>query len=160
MVEQVCGTLEPLAQAKGLTLQTTAPERGLTALTDRRSLSRILMNLGGNAIKFTEKGGVRIALEERQRDGTRWVEIRVHDTGIGITPENQQRLFEDFGWAGVVDSASREAPGLGLHLSRKLAELLGGSISLKSDPGKGSTFTLMLPVERQNLPRESSAGVQ
>jgi len=113
--------------------------------SDRRALSQIVINLANNAIKFTERGSVRIVALRREENGSRTSEISVEDTGIGIRPEGQKKLFGAF--TQVDDSASRryEGTGLGLHLSQKLAEALGGRVELKSEYGRGSTFTLVLP---------------
>ncbi len=115
------------------------PIETLTLRTDRRALSQIVLNLSYNAIKFTEEGGVRISL---RRPGPGRVEIAVADTGPGIRVEDQARLFAAF---TQVDSANRrEGSGLGLHLARKLAELLGGELEVQSEHGKGSIFMLTL----------------
>jgi protein-histidine pros-kinase len=113
--------------------------------TDRRALSQIILNLLNNAIKFTEHGSIRLALERRNEAGENVVEFSVQDTGIGIRPEDQARLFTAF---TQVDAATRrqEGTGLGLHLSQKLAALLGGTITCASEHGRGSTFTLQLPL--------------
>ena len=146
VIEEVAASLRPQAEAKGLEFAVTAPQK-LLARTDRRALSQIVINLANNAIKFTERGSIRIRAERREEDGSRALEISVEDTGIGIRPEDQKKLFGAF--TQVDDSSNRryEGTGLGLHLSRKLAEALEGRIEVKSEYGKGSIFTLVLPEE-------------
>ena len=143
VIDEVAACLRPQADAKGLEFTVTAPQK-LTVRTDRRALSQIVINLANNAIKFTERGSVRIRAERREENGSRALEISVEDTGIGIRPEDQKKLFGAF--TQVDDSANRryEGTGLGLHLSQKLAQALEGRIELKSEYGKGSTFTLVL----------------
>ena len=149
VIEEVAASLRPQAEAKGLEFTVTAPP-GLTLRTDRRALSQIVINLTNNAIKFTERGSVRIRAQRREESGSRAleisVEISVEDTGLGIRPEDQAKLFTAF--SQVADARTKqgqEGTGLGLHLSQKLAQALGGKIELKSDYGRGSTFTLVLP---------------
>ncbi|MFO0945698.1 MAG: PAS domain S-box protein [Planctomycetota bacterium] len=144
VVREISGTLTPLAQAKGLQFEVVVPEREIVVRTDRRALSQILLNLSNNAIKFTSKGLVRLELAHLNDRDHPIVEFRVHDSGVGISPDDQKKLFLAF---SQLDHSSRrhsEGTGLGLHLSRKLAELMGGTITLKSDVGVGSTFTLSL----------------
>jgi PAS domain S-box-containing protein len=141
VLEEVAATLLPQAEGKGLELTITAP--GTVMLhTDRRTLSQIVYNLAGNAIKFTEHGSVRLTLvQEHDR-----AEIRIEDSGIGIPTQDHDKLFGAF---SRVNSARPDAPegtGLGLHLSQKLAELLGGKIAFCSESGKGSCFSLLLPT--------------
>jgi PAS domain S-box-containing protein len=144
VLEEVCAALRPLAEQKGLELKATVPEGQLTLKTDRRALSQILFNLINNAIKFTQSGEVRIVLDRQKDNGRSWTEVSVHDTGIGIRPEDQTRLFKAFSQLER-NPRRNEGAGLGLQLSQKLAELLGGKISFKSEHGKGSTFTFSLP---------------
>src|SRR2546421_691230 len=146
VIDGVAASLRPQAETKGLEFTVTAPQR-LFARTDRRALSQIVINLANNAIKFTERGSVRLRAERREENGSRALEISVEDTGIGIRPEDQKKLFGAF--TQVDDSTNRryEGTGLGLHLSRKLAEALEGRIEVKSEYGKGSIFTLVLPEE-------------
>src|SRR5258706_4109191 len=146
VIEEVAASLRPQAEAKGLEFTVTVPQE-LTVHTDRRALSQIVINLVNNAIKFTARGSVRIRAERREENGSRALEISVEDTGIGIRPEDQKKLFGAF--TQVDDSANRryEGTGLGLHLSQKLAQALEGRIELRSEYGKGSTFTLVLPEE-------------
>ncbi len=143
VLAEVLATLRPLAEAKGLALESSMPADDVVARTDRRALHQMLINLTNNAIKFTERGVVRVELASPAADD-RDVSIRVTDTGIGIRTEDQARLFQAF---SQVQSGGRhsEGTGLGLHLSRKLADLLGGSITFTSELGTGSTFVLSLP---------------
>src|SRR2546423_11528049 len=92
VIEEVAASLRPQAEAKGLEFAVTAPQK-LVARTDRRALSQIVINLANNAIKFTERGSIRIRAERREEDGSRALEISVDDTGIGIRPEDQQKIF-------------------------------------------------------------------
>jgi signal transduction histidine kinase len=144
VLEEAVASLRPLAESKGLELLVAAPAAKLVVQTDRRALSQIVLNLLNNASKFTERGSVCVALARREADGKAVIEISVQDTGVGIRPEDQARLFAAF---TQVDAATRrqEGTGLGLHLSQKLAALLGGAISCRSEYGKGSTFTLQIP---------------
>lgn len=138
VVLEVAGSLRPSAEARRLDLQATVPPEGLTVRTDRRALSQILLNLANNAIKFTEQGQVRVELQPL---GSHGAAFHVTDSGTGISPEDQEKLFEPFRQLG---RSRREGTGLGLHLSRKLAELLGGRIEFESEPGRGSRFSLLL----------------
>ncbi len=144
LVREIATSLLPQAEAKGLVLRVDTPPDGLVFRTDRRSLSQIVINLTNNAIKFTESGSVHLNLLVAEKDGRRQMRISIADTGPGIRAEEMNTLFEAF----IQGQASRrqgvEGTGLGLHLSRKLASLLGGEIHCQSEFGKGSTFTLIL----------------
>jgi signal transduction histidine kinase len=110
---------------------------------DERKLKQVLLNLLSNAVKFTPEGG-RVVLRAVPADGT--VEISVSDTGIGIAEEDQETIFEEFRQVGGDYARKREGTGLGLTLARKFVELHGGRLWVKSEMGKGSTFTFSLPV--------------
>jgi signal transduction histidine kinase/DNA-binding response OmpR family regulator len=116
-----------------------APEAGLE--TDRSKLSQIVRNLVSNALKFTERGEVRVAATSENGK----LRIRVTDTGIGIAPADAEKIFEEYGQIDSPLQRRLKGTGLGLPLSKKLAGRLGGTLTLSSEPGKGSTFTLELP---------------
>jgi PAS domain S-box-containing protein len=145
LVEEVRDTLGPLAAGKGLKFGITLPDQQLVFDTDRRALRQILLNLMDNAIKFTEQGEVGMVISRDEANGKSWLQFTVHDTGAGIKPEHQAKLFQAFSRVEPQGPRQREGTGLGLHLSQKLAELLGGRISFNSQYAKGSTFTLSLP---------------
>ena len=144
VVYEVVRALGPSAEAKGLTFQEMITPSDLCVMADRRALSQILLNLTSNAIKFTERGTVSLNVRRRQDEARRLIEISVSDTGLGIRDEDKAKLFEAFKQLGSRPKQRDEGTGLGLHLSRKLAELLGSEITLRSEYGKGSTFTLTL----------------
>ena len=145
VVGDVAATLEPEAQRKGLAFAVHAPPGAVPLRTDRRALSQILINLVGNAIKFTQQGGVEVSLEQAESPTHgNAVRVRVRDTGPGIPAQEQSRLFEAFSRVESAERRHHEGTGLGLHLSRKLAEALGGSIRFESTEGQGSTFILEL----------------
>lgn len=149
VIEEVATALRPLADAKGLRFELNVPSHAVIVEADRRALRQILINLTNNAIKFTEKGQVCIELEQPMTGDHPATEIRVVDTGIGIRPEDQARLFMAFGQ--VHARRAHEGTGLGLHLSQKLSELIGGRISFQSEYGKGSVFTLTLDQGKERL---------
>ena len=145
VVEEVAASLRPEAEKKGLSFTLSLPDRVLMLHTDRRALSQILINLTGNAVKFTERGSVCLRLEQRAQEGRQVLAFSVEDSGPGIALQDQSRLFEAFSRVDATDRRKLEGTGLGLHLSRKLAEQLGGQITIQSEYGQGSTFTLVLP---------------
>ena len=144
LIEEVSATLELEARRKGLAFAVHTPPVDVLLLTDRRALSQILINLVGNAIKFTQQGRVDVVLQDLQLPTGRAVQLHVQDTGPGIPLREQPRLFEAFSRVENADRRHHEGTGLGLHLSRKLAEALGGSIRFESTEGQGSTFILEL----------------
>jgi len=146
MIAEVAATLRPLAEQKGLQLMVDCPVEPIVVQANPRALSQILINLTNNAIKFTAQGSVRLALGQCQNGHQQVIEIRVTDTGIGIRPEDQARLFQLFSQIDSTGIHQQEGTGLGLHLSQKLAGLLGGQITIQSTAGHGSTFTLTLPA--------------
>jgi signal transduction histidine kinase len=108
-------------------------------------LRQILLNLLSNACKFTKDGEVKLKAR-RLGDGRDWIEIAVADSGIGMTPEQQAKLFEEFTQADVSTAQRFGGTGLGLAITRKLARMMGGDVTVASEPGKGSVFTVRLPV--------------
>jgi PAS domain S-box-containing protein len=142
VVQEVVDWLRPQAHSKGLSLELDAPRQERLAMADRRALRQIVFNLVGNAIKFTERGGVRVRIDDAPAGQAR---IEVEDTGIGIAPALQPGLFEAFSQAGSESRRRGEGTGLGLYVSRRLVELLGGKIEVNSEPGRGSTFTVLIP---------------
>ncbi|TMF60049.1 MAG: hypothetical protein E6I20_14630, partial [Chloroflexi bacterium] len=116
---------------------------GLDAVSgDERKVKQIVYNLLSNAVKFTPDGG-RVDVSAEQANGA--VQVTVRDTGIGIAPEDQQRIFEEFSQVGRDPERSREGTGLGLTLSKRYVELHGGKIWVESAPGQGSAFSFTLP---------------
>ena len=146
MVEEVAAMLRGQAMKSGLQLGVQVPDAPAYVQADRRALRQVLLNLVGNAIKFTEHGSVTIGLERTEDHGKAMVAFHVTDTGPGIEEKQQGLLFEPFSRIHSAHRPEIEGTGLGLHVSRMLAEQLGGSISLESKPGAGSTFTLQLPA--------------
>ncbi len=144
VVEEVAASMRLHAESKGLEFEVTVPKQELLVHTDRRALSQIIINLINNAIKFTERGSVRLNLSRHRTGENNIIEITIADTGVGIQPEDQGKLFGAFTQIGLSANRRHEGTGLGLHLSQKLAELLGGRITFESEYGKGSTFTLTL----------------
>jgi protein-histidine pros-kinase len=139
--------LHHLAEKKGLKLTMTMPAEDIVFRTDRRVLHQILLNLANNAIKFTKEGSVNLGLQEGVDNGRAVVEFTVTDTGPGISEADQAKLFEAFQRLTTDEGGRVEGTGLGLNLSRKLTELLGGRITVQSEPGKGSCFRVILPKE-------------
>jgi PAS domain S-box-containing protein len=142
VMQEAAATLRPLAVAKGLQLSVDLPEDEIVLQTDRQALSQIILNLGNNAIKFSEQGEVRLELARRTENSQVLTIFRVIDPGMGIAAKDQMKVFQAF--EQMVNDGRRhyQGTGLGLHLSQKLAALLGGKISFVSESGKGSTFTL------------------
>jgi two-component system, NtrC family, sensor kinase len=130
------------ATKHGINLDVTIDERLGEFVGDERKIKQILLNLLSNAVKFTPEGG-RIGISARQANGS--VEISVSDTGIGISPEDQAKIFEEFRQVGGDYAHKREGTGLGLTLAKKFVELHGGKIWVESEVGKGSTFSFTLP---------------
>jgi PAS domain S-box-containing protein len=138
---EVLGTVESAAEQRGLALVFRKPEEA-PILTDAGKVRQILLNLLGNAIRYTEAGSIAV---EVGHEGTQWLVVHVRDSGPGIEPEDQERIFEPFTQVNSSLTRTSGGTGLGLAISRKLARLLGGDILLDSAPGRGSTFTLRLP---------------
>jgi signal transduction histidine kinase len=149
IVKDVVDTLRPLAVQKNLTLEMELANPAIMLETDRRALTQILLNLGNNAIKFTESGTVRVTLAEKPGDngGPNIIEFSVADSGAGIREEDQAKLFQAFSQLDSTSTRHAEGAGLGLYLCQNLANLIGGSLFFKSDFGHGSTFTLALPAK-------------
>jgi two-component system sensor histidine kinase/response regulator len=142
-------SLRPLAAQKGLALTVELPSEPVVIVSDRRALTQIVINLVNNAIKFTEQGTVRVSLAQRMTADEVVTELSVADSGAGIRPEDQPKLFQAFSQLDSTSTRHVEGAGLGLYLCQNLANLIGGSLMFSSEFGTGSTFTLVL---RDKLP--------
>ncbi|HEV2130449.1 MAG TPA: HAMP domain-containing sensor histidine kinase, partial [Longimicrobiaceae bacterium] len=142
LVRETVALVEPAAADKGLTFEVDAPEAPVWIESDPHKLRQILLNLVGNAVKFTPEG--RVVVEAGAVGDT--LLLRVRDTGIGIAPEHLERVFEPFWQADSSKSRRVGGTGLGLSITRKLAQLLGGDVEVQSELGRGSTFTVRLPA--------------
>jgi GAF domain-containing protein len=144
LIDEVVGTARQLAEQNKNRLVVEAQEK-LGALTvDPMRLRQILLNLLSNACKFTTQGEVELRVH-KVVDGRNWIEFAVADTGIGMTAEQQANLFEEFTQADASTAQRYGGTGLGLAITRKLARMMGGDVTVASEPGKGSVFTVRLP---------------
>ena len=145
MVEEAVELLAPRAQAKGIEIASFVDERLPAHLVgDAPRLRQVLLNLAGNAIKFTEKGGVAVIVEPGERDNE--VRFIVRDTGIGLKPDDQARIFHEFEQADSSPTRKFGGTGLGLAISRRIVERMDGRIGVDSAPGRGASFTVTLPL--------------
>jgi signal transduction histidine kinase len=144
LVSGVVSIVQPLADRKGLALRTRLDEAPRTFEADAGRLRQILLNLVGNAVKFTDEGDVTLVAHRSSGN----VMFHVHDCGPGIAPDEQARIFEPFVQGEASADTRRGGTGLGLAISRMLARSLDGDVVVSSTRGEGSTFTLWLPAAR------------
>jgi len=145
VIDSAAVMISPMVAKKGIKLSYPTDEQPLRIVTDRGKVKQILINLLSNAVKFTEEGGIELLADAKESDGGEKISITVRDTGIGIREQDIPKVFDKF--RQVDGSSTREygGTGLGLAITRQLCELLGGSISVQSTYGGGSTFTVVLP---------------
>jgi PAS domain S-box-containing protein len=142
ILDEAAAAVEPMAQSKGLTLDVEFPEDDVVVETDGGKVRQILVNLLSNAVKFTERGGVTL----RARADSEHVEMDVVDTGVGIPADQLGRIFDPFWQVERPNTRKAGGTGLGLSVSRRYIRLLRGEISVRSEPGRGTTFTVSIPL--------------
>src|SRR4029077_14587649 len=146
MVQEMVSTFQPTVVKNDNMLELHLSE-GLGQMhADVTKVRQILFNLMSNACKFTEHGNIGLSVDRLEAEGQQWIRFRVSDTGIGIRPEQQENLFKEFTQADVSIARRYGGTGLGLAISHRFAQMMGGQISVESEQGKGSVFTLYLPA--------------
>jgi CheY-like chemotaxis protein len=157
LIAGVAKTIELLA-AKNANEVTINCAPAITLYGDEMRLRQALLNLMSNANKFTERGTITVDARQVQEDGRDWIAIAVADTGIGMTPEQMGKLFQEFSQAEASTGRKYGGTGLGLAISQRFCRMMGGDITVESKPGMGSTFTICLPriaQSEQPMPREA-----
>src|SRR5499427_5387222 len=157
LIDEVVGTARQLAQQNKNNLVVEAQEKLGVLTVDPMRLRQILLNLLSNACKFTSQGEVKLRVR-KVTDGRNWVEFAVADTGIGMTGEQQAKLFEEFTQADSSTARRYGGTGLGLAITRKLARMMGGDVTVTSEPGKGSVFTVRLPAGPDPVAKAATNG--
>ena len=145
VLEDVHDIIKPLAESKRLVFSVECDHDVVSMRVDVTKLRQSLVNLLGNSVKFTEAGSVGVRCMQGRRDGVEWVIFEVHDTGIGITIEQQSRLFREFTQADTSTTRKYGGTGLGLALTKRFIEMMGGSVRVQSEYKKGSCFIVELP---------------
>jgi GAF domain-containing protein/CheY-like chemotaxis protein len=158
VIEDVAKTIEPMAAKNANRIVIDCPADLGTIHADQTRFRQALLNLAGNANKFTENGTVTIAAQAQRLDGRDMVTIAVTDTGIGMTEGQMSRLFQEFSQADASTTRKYGGTGLGLAISQHFCRLMGGEITVESKPGKGSTFTIRLPRIAQGGETPATAG--
>jgi adenylate cyclase len=148
LINEVVDTARPLAEQNNNRLVVKGQENLGSLTVDPMRLRQILLNLLSNACKFTKQGEVSLLARKLVNEGN-WIEFSVSDTGIGLTPEQQAKLFEEFTQAESSTARRFGGTGLGLAITRRLARMMGGDVSVTSEAGKGSVFTVRLPSPQQ-----------
>jgi signal transduction histidine kinase len=138
-----CSKLHPLAEQKKLKFECKPPEQSLRLRCDQIKLGRVLTNLMGNAVKYTQKGEVLIRAEHMNGGSA---QITVRDTGIGIAPEHLSKIFDEYFQLKNPERDRNKGTGLGLSISKRLLDAMGAHLSVESEQGVGSTFTVALPA--------------
>jgi signal transduction histidine kinase len=150
LIDEVVKTIEPLAAKNGNQVAVHCDAAIGMIHADQMRLRQALLNLMSNANKFTEKGTVTISALQKQENGRVWVTLSVADTGIGMTPEQMGKLFQEFSQASSKTASKYGGTGLGLVISRRFCQMMGGDITVASEPGKGSVFTARLPASAES----------
>jgi adenylate cyclase len=145
LIDDVVKTIEPLAAKRGNRVVAQCDNAIKTMHADQMRLRQALLNLLSNANKFTERGTITVDARQEQANGGDWVTIAVADTGIGMTVEQMGNLFQEFSQASSTTSSKYGGTGLGLAISRRFCQMMGGDITVESEPGRGSTFKIRLP---------------
>jgi signal transduction histidine kinase len=145
LIDGVAKTIEPLAAKNGNQVALHCDAAIGTMHADQMRLQQALLNLMSNANKFTEKGTIIIAAHQGQENGRDWITLAVSDSGIGMTPEQMGKLFQEFSQASSSTASKYGGTGLGLAISKRFCQMMGGDITVESEPGRGSTFTIRLP---------------
>jgi signal transduction histidine kinase len=145
LIEDVAKTIEPMATKNGNRIVIDCPADLGTIHADQTRSRQSLLNLASNANKFTEKGTITIAARQGQESGRDWITLAVADTGIGMTPEQMGKLFQEFSQASPRTASKYGGTGLGLAISRHFCRMMGGDITVESEPSRGSTFIIQLP---------------
>ena len=146
VIQQVCDSLTPLMRERKNTLQVSGTDDLPTMYSDATKFRQIFLNLLSNACKFTDGGYISVEVQSK-KGKVDWLEFAVHDTGIGMTEEQQDKVFDAFVQADSSTSATYGGTGLGLAICRDYSEMMGGTISVESRPGEGATFTVTLPLD-------------
>ncbi|TMJ95406.1 MAG: response regulator, partial [Alphaproteobacteria bacterium] len=154
LIDEVIGTARQLAEQNKNHLVAESQENLGPLIVDPMRLRQILLNLLSNACKFTKQGEVTLHVK-KVVNGRNWIEFAVADTGIGMTPVQQAKLFEEFTQADSSTARQYGGTGLGLAITRKLARMMGGDVTVTSEPGKGSVFTVRLPGSADSKTRSS-----
>ena len=148
LIEEVVTMIQPLAQKNGNQMVVNCSADVGTMHADQKRVRQTLLNLVSNANKFTERGTVTISARRAEEGGGAWITLAVTDTGIGMTPELIGQLFQEFVQAGAATTMRKYGgTGLGLVISRRFCQMMGGDITVESEVGRGSTFTIRLPAE-------------
>jgi len=145
LIDEVVGTARQLAEQNRNKLIVDCPQDIAPITVDPMRLRQILINLFSNACKFTKDGEVTLTVKESVRDGRNWMDFAVRDTGIGMTPEQLAKLFQEFTQADASTARQFGGTGLGLAITQKLSRMMGGDVAVTSQAGKGSVFTVCLP---------------
>jgi signal transduction histidine kinase len=144
VIDEVVKTIEPLAAKNGNQVAVRCDGEIGTMHADQMRLRQTLLNLMSNANKFTEKGIITVAAHQGQQNGRDWITLAVTDTGIGMTAEQMGKLFQEFAQASSSTASKYGGTGLGLVISRRYCQMMGGDITVESEVGRGSTFTIRL----------------
>jgi signal transduction histidine kinase len=145
LIADVVKTIEPLAARNANQVAVQCDAEIGTLHADQMRLRQALLNLMSNANKFTDQGTITIDARQDQEGGRDWVSIAVTDTGIGMTAEQMNKLFQEFSQADASTTRKYGGTGLGLAISKRFCQMMGGDITVASEPGRGSTFTIRLP---------------
>jgi len=147
LIDGVVKTIEPLAAKNENRVAVSCDAAIGTLHADEMRLRQTLLNLMSNANKFTERGVISVDARQRPENGRDWITIAVADTGIGMTPEQMSKLFQEFSQADASTTRKYGGTGLGLAISKRFCQMMGGDITVESEPGTGSVFTVHLPRE-------------
>ncbi|MGB5298225.1 MAG: ATP-binding protein, partial [Thiogranum sp.] len=157
MVDDVVSTIDTLVKKNGNRLKVEVDETIGKMRADITKVRQALLNLLSNAAKFTHKGEIGLVVRGEQEDGLDWIRMSVSDSGIGIPPEKIDHVFDEFSQADETTTRDYGGTGLGLPISRRFCQMMGGDITVESVVGEGSTFMIRLPLEVAEAAEESEA---